>query len=93
MLNNFGGRLRVYLPVEPYSELFDKMTDNQMTNLKEKLESLLEALDSASGEVDPVKACETLRKVFGDDFPIPEKPDTGEKKSRAISTASASAHA
>jgi hypothetical protein len=93
MLNNFGNRLRVYLPVEPYSELFDKMTDNQMTNLKEKLENLLEALDSASGEVDPVKACETLKKVFGDDFPVPEKPDTGEKKSRAISTASASAHA
>jgi len=93
MLNNFGDRLRVYLPVEPYSELFDKMTDNQMTNLKGKLESLLEALDSAIGEVDPVKACETLKKVFGDDFPVPEKPDTGEKKSRAISTASASAHA
>lgn len=93
MLNNFGDRLRVYLPVEPYSELFDKMTDSQMTNLKEKLESLLEALDSASGEVDPVKACETLEKVFGDDFPVPEKPDTGEKKGRAIATASASAHA
>lgn len=93
MLNNFGDRLRVYLPVEPYSELFDKMTDNQMTNLKEKLAILLEALDSAIGEVDPVKACETLKKVFGDDFPVPQKPDTGEKKSRAISTASASAHA
>ncbi|ABQ26398.1 nucleotidyltransferase domain-containing protein [Geotalea uraniireducens] len=93
MLNNFGDRLRVYLPVEPYSELFEKMTDNQMATLKEKLGSLLEALDSAASEVDPVKACETLKKVFGDDFPVPEKPDTGEKKSRAISTASASAHA
>ena len=93
MLNNFGDRLRVYLPVEPYSELFGKMTDNQMTNLKEKLEDLLEALDSAISEVDPVKACETLKKVFGDDFPVPEKPDTGEKKGRAISTASASARA
>lgn len=93
MLNNFSDRLRVYLPVEPYSELFEKMTDNQMTSLKEKLEDLLEALDSAIGEVDPVKACEALKKVFGDDFPVPEKPDTGEKKGRAISTASASAHA
>ncbi len=93
MLNNFGERLKVYLPVEPGSELFEKMTDNQMTNLKEKLNSLLEALDSAATEVDPVKACETLKNVFGDDFPVPEKPDTGEKKGLAISTASASANA
>ena len=93
MLNNFSDRLRVYLPVEPYSELFGKMTENQMANFKDELETLLEALDSAASEVDPVKACESLKKVFGDDFPVPEKPDTGEKKSRAISTASASAHA
>ena len=93
MLNNFSDRLRVYLPVEPYSDLFEKMTDNQMASLKEKLGNLLEALDSAIDEVDPVKACETLKKVFGDDFPIPEKPETGEKKHRAIATASASAHA
>lgn len=92
MLGNFGDRLRVYLPVEPYSDLFAKMSDNQMATLKEELESLLEALDSAVAEVDPVVASETLKKVFGDDFPVPEKPDTGEKKSRAISTASASAH-
>lgn len=93
MLNNFGDRLRVYLPVEPYSELFGKMTDNQMENLKEKLEDLLDALDSATKEVAPEVACETLKKAFGDDFPVPEKSDTGEKKGRAIATASASAHA
>ena len=93
MLNNFSDRLSVYLPGEPYSELFTKMSDNQMTTLKEKLESLLEALDSAASEVDPVNACETLKKIFGDDFPVPEKPDTSEKKNRAISTASASARA
>lgn len=93
MLDNFGERLKVYLPVEPSSELFKKMTDSQMSSLKEKLNGLLESLDSAAAEVDPVKACETLQKVFGDDFPVPEKPDTGEKKSYAIVTASASANA
>lgn len=91
MLDNFGDRLKVYLPVEPFSELFEKMTDNQMVNLKDKLNNLLEALDSAANEVDPVKACEILKKVFGDDFPVPEKTDTGEKKSKAIVTSSASA--
>jgi hypothetical protein len=93
MLNNFGDRLRVYLPVEPYSELFKKMTDLQMTSLKDKLSSLLEALDSAASEVDPVKACETLKKIFGNDFPVPAKPDTGVKKAAAFSSASASANA
>lgn len=84
-------RLKVYLPVEPQSELFEKMTNNQMVDLKEKLNSLLEALDLAEKEVAPEEACKTLRKVFGDDFPVPDKPDTGEKKSRAIVTSSASA--
>jgi hypothetical protein len=93
MLDNFGERLKVSLPVEPFSELFEKMTDNQMTNFKEKLNNLLGALDSAAVEVDPVKACESLKKVFGDDFPVPEKPDTGEKKGSAIASANASANA
>jgi hypothetical protein len=93
MLNNFGDRLRVYLPVEPYSELFQKMTDNQMTNLKDKLTSLQEALNSAADEVDPHEACKTLKKVFGEDFPVPDKTATGVKKSPAIASASASANA
>lgn len=100
MLDNFRNyldgaetveRLKVYLPIEPQSELFEKMTNNQMVSLKEKLNSLLDALDSAEKEVAPEEACKTLRKVFGDDFPVPEKPDTGEKKGRAIVTSSASA--
>lgn len=93
MLNNFGVRLKSYLPVEPYSELFEKMTDNQMTGLQEKLNSLLKALESADGEVAPEEACKTLKKVFGDDFPVPDKPDTAEKKHIAIASSSNAAHA
>lgn len=93
MLDNFSDRLRVYLPVEPYSELFAKMTDNQMTDLKEKLEDLLEALDSAINEVAPEVACETLQKVFGKDFPIPEKKETARVTGPAIASASNSGHA
>jgi len=85
-------RLKVYLPVEPCSELFEKMTNNQMANLKKELTQLLAALDEAENEVDPVKACEALRKVFGEDFPVPAKADTGEKKSAAIISSSASAN-
>lgn len=93
MLDKFGDRLKVYLPVEPKSELFEKMTDVQMSNLKDKLNTLLEALDFATVEVDPVVACDSLKKVFGDDFPVPDKPDTGQKKGAAIASASASANA
>lgn len=102
MLSNFSyyfegsetvERLKVYLPVEPKSELFEKMTSTQMKNLKDELNNLLDALASAAKETDPVKACESLKKVFGDDFPIPDKPDTAQKKNPAIATASASAYA
>jgi|381.fasta_scaffold00104_12 hypothetical protein len=101
MINNFvtysdGSetfeRLKVNLPVEPLSELFDKMTNIQMANFKTELTSLLEALDKAESEVDPVKACEILQKLFGSDFPVPTKPDTGERKSAAIVSSSASAN-
>lgn len=72
-------RLEVKLPVEPWSDLFDQMTNRQMENFEAKLERLEEALDYALDAVDPVDACEELRKVFGDDFPVPEKEDTGKK--------------
>jgi len=92
-VDNFGTRLKVYLPVEPNSELFAKMTDNQMTDLKEKLDKLLEGLDSAISEVAPEVACETLAKVFGKDFPVPEKKETARVTGPAIATSSNSAYA
>ena len=93
MVDNFGTRLRVYLPVEPYSELFAKMTDNQMTDFKGKLDKLLEALDSAISEIAPEVACETLKKVFGDDFPVPAKKETARVTGPSIATSSNSAYA
>lgn len=84
-------RLQVNLPVEPYSELFSKMSINQMADLKVELDALKEALDKAEAEVDPVKACEILKKVFGDDFPVPEKAETAVKMGPAIVSSSASA--
>lgn len=93
MLDNFGDRLKVYLPVEPYSELFAKMTDTQMTDLKTKLEDLLEALESAIDEVAPEDACKTLKMVFGKDFPVPEKKETARVTGPAIASSNNSGHA
>jgi len=75
----FMPRLEVRLPVEPKPELFEKMTYKQMETFKEKLETLLEALEEAKAKTDPTDAAEILKKQFGDDFPVPEKSATGKK--------------
>ena len=62
-----------------------------MTNFKEKLKSLKEALEEAVEKADTREACKLLQKQFGDDFPVPEKKDTAQKRSKAIVSSSASA--
>lgn len=80
----FVSRLRVDLPVEPYHDLFDRMTDRQMETFKGKLEALQSALAEAADDVDPVTACETLEKVLGSDFPVPAKSSTAQRVAPAI---------
>ncbi|BAZ18983.1 hypothetical protein NIES4071_108680 (plasmid) [Calothrix sp. NIES-4071] len=84
-------RLEVKLPVSPSCDLFEKMTDKQMGEFKEKLETLLDAIEEAQLHVDPVDACSLLHEQFGDDFPIPSRQDTAQKSSRPIISSSASA--
>lgn len=84
-------RLSVCLPVEPWNDLFEQMTDKQMVELETKLKILHGALDAASSEVDPVTACEALSRVFGSDFPIPLKESTGKWYPPAIASSSNSA--
>ncbi|MFF0828706.1 nucleotidyltransferase [Brevibacillus sp. NPDC003359] len=78
-------RLSVDLPVEPYPELFVKMTNKQMETFKEKLEEFKTALRDAKSKADPVDAAEILQKQFGTDFPVPPRPTTG-KRSMAVAT-------
>lgn len=78
-------RLKVALPVSPYPDLFEKMTNKQMKTFKEKLETLLGCLEEAHAEIDPTDAAEILQKQFGSSFPIPPRPDTGKKSvARAV---------
>ncbi|MCR8964063.1 nucleotidyltransferase [Brevibacillus halotolerans] len=72
-------RLSVLLPVDPYPDLFQKMTNKQMKTFKEKLEDLLDALKDAKVKIDPVDAAEVLQKQLGSDFPVPPRPDTGKR--------------
>lgn len=84
-------RVRTTLPVEPRSDLYEKMTGTQATTYEEKLKGLRDALDSAIGEVDPVEACKTLRRVFGDDFPVPEKAATAQRVGPAVASSASAA--
>jgi hypothetical protein len=100
MINNFTSvcrddeyveRLEVILPVVPNGDLFSKMNNSQMANFKEKLESLSQVLKDAIAKADPTEACKLLQKQFGDEFPVADKKDTAEKRSKAIVSSSASA--
>ena len=53
--------------------LFRKMSDNYMTDFKEKIDNLVNDLEAVKSETDEVEQCKMLSKIFGDDFPIPEK--------------------
>jgi hypothetical protein len=94
MLRNFRGsppRLEVNLPVEPYNDLFEEMTDRHQEKLQEQLEDLKGALDNASQSADPHDACETLRDQFGDDFPVPSKEDVSEEQDKPWASSSSAA--
>jgi hypothetical protein len=87
----FYRRVVVPLPVEPWNDLFEQMSDKQVEDFEEKLKKLRDTLNEAADAVDPVLACKKLQKVFGDDFPVPEATETAQKHSRAIVSSSVSA--
>ena len=74
ILNQFGfqSRISVRLPVPPYNDLFEKMSDKQMQNFKIKLAGLTSIyLNKAENAANISLACRPLQDVFGNDFPTP----------------------
>lgn len=82
--DGWHGRLKVTLLVPPYSDLMAGMTKGQMATFKEKLEALRDALSDAYDEELPEDACKLLKKQFGDDFKVPEKPETAKAVAAAV---------
>jgi hypothetical protein len=78
--------IEVKLPVEPYNNLFKKMTSSQKTTLKDSLKKLKEKLIESENESDPHEASKILNHVFGDDFPILPKEKTGQSRPRSIAS-------
>ena len=70
--------------------LFRKMSDNYMTDFKEKIDDLVDNLEAVKSETDEVEQCKMLSKIFGDDFPIPEKKNAAKKQMNFIPSTSAS---
>jgi hypothetical protein len=89
---NTLGRVTAVKPTPEYEEMFARSSEADMTDFKGRMGTLAEALEFAGNTADPVKACEKLVEVFGDDFPVPENEDTGKRtKAPAIVTSSSSA--
>ena len=62
----------VKLPVQPYTDVFSKMTLNQTNKFKQEIDKLYEDLLLIENEIDIIEQCKKLNKIFGDDFEIPE---------------------
>lgn len=85
--DNFNQKhsISVCLPVQPYKNIYYKMSLNHQDIFYDKLEILLESLEAARNEKSIEKACKILIKVFGDEFPLSEDDDaTDEAKTAPV---------
>lgn len=90
-VTNLSGRLTAYKPTPQYEDMFARLTDEKMMELKARFGALYDALVEADRAADPVVACKALQKVFGNDFPVPDPKDTAKASSApAIITSSTS---
>ena len=78
------------LNFENDTDAFEKMTDIQMTDFKEKLEKLVRDLEAVQNEPDEVEQCRKLQKIFGDDFHVPEAKNVSKAQHNYIPSSSAS---
>lgn len=62
--------IELKLIVEPWNDLFEKMTAKQMDDFYNKIESMSKTLEEVDKEEKRNKACEKLQGIFGEDFPI-----------------------
>ena len=61
--------ISVKLPVEPYNNLFMKMTDQQMESFYQKIDKMLMKLNEVKTKTKRSQACTILAQLFGEEFP------------------------
>lgn len=74
-------KVSVYLPVQPYRDIFDGSSKDTATQLRKKLISMRDKLDEAIDESSLKKQCEIMRGLLGDDFEVPESDSNGNSSS------------
>ena len=78
------------LKFETATNVFRKMSDNYMTDFKEKIDDLVTDLEAVKNEIDEVEQCKKLNQIFGDPFPVPEKKNAAKQQINYIPATSAS---
>ncbi|MCF3609319.1 MAG: cyclic GMP-AMP synthase DncV-like nucleotidyltransferase [Dolichospermum sp.] len=66
---SFDNEINVRLPVQPYNNLFEKMSKIQMINFRIELMELKNIITHAQNDTQTQTACRKLRRAFGNDFP------------------------
>jgi hypothetical protein len=82
-------RLKIHLPVVPGNDVFEKLTDKQMTELWTQMGYLLDALSYAENEERSDNACKELEKYFPD-FPAPTYQETAKASIFSLNNTGAS---
>jgi len=57
------------LPVEPYNNLFEKMTNKQIDGFYKKISDMASKLEEVKGKNKKSEACKLLIELFGTEFP------------------------
>lgn len=78
------------LNFETNNNVFKKMSEHYMTDFKEKIDKLISDLNDVKDETDEVEQCKKLNKIFGEDFPVPEKKDAAKRQMNYIPSTSSS---
>jgi hypothetical protein len=77
-------KVKVYLPVAPYRDIFSNSSLNTGTQLKNKLSSLRTTLQKVIDETVESKQCDLLRSVFGEDFPTSSQSNSKNEAAKVV---------
>lgn len=85
-------RLEAKKPTPEFEDMFGRVSESEMKKLKQRFGVLRDRLREAGRTTDPINACELLKEVLGDDFPVPEPAEVAKRSNApAILTSSRSA--